>query len=563
MANRFTNFVKIYEDEFTNAGKELDGQEMPELTEELFAIYENTGSRLEYEEVYFQRRKFLTVYAMLVAMYGKKNDIERLEKIIESICNETTWALPAHVDRTKENWQIFIDLFAAETAFSLAEIVCMQERKLSANIVELARKEVYRRVLTPFMESSYPYAWWEESNMNWCAVCCGSVGAAAIWLMQREKEKDKLIEVVNRVNKSIMHYIDGFSADGACLEGLSYYTYGMSFYVAYADLMYKLSAGNIDLFANAKLKNIALFQQKCFLSKTLSLSFSDSEQDEKVRIGLLAYLSKRYKGVRFPDPSIVAGLESDTCYRYVILSRDYFWTKTYVGMSEGDVVWHTILHEAQWSICKSDNKCAMAVKGGHNGEPHNHNDVGSFLYVCDDEYILDDLGAGEYTKDYFGERRYDTLNCRSLGHNVPLVGGMEQFPGELYRATNFIADGQGTTEMEIQEAYGLGKEEKIKRTINFEKSSGECEVIDEFIISHGKVITENLVTSHKPVIKGNGFVIKSRKNTFRIKVKNGSDFEVLQESYTDHYGVRKLAWFMQWRVNGNKTQMHIRKVEEN
>ena len=38
-----------------------------------------------------------------------------------------------------------------------------------------------------------------------------------------------------------------------------------------------------------------------------------------------------------------------------------------------------ILPDAQWSICRSRHGAGMAAKGGHNGEPHNHNDVGSFF----------------------------------------------------------------------------------------------------------------------------------------------------------------------------------------
>ena len=302
MENRFDEFFKSYQEEFIKAGKELDGEKIPQLTEELFSEYERTGNRLEYEKVYFKRRKFLTVYSMLSIMYGKQSDISRLEEIIEAICSEECWALPAHVNRSEKSWQTAIDLFAAETAFSLAEIISLPESKLSASVCEKARSEVFRRVLDPFMESEFPYSWWETSEMNWCAVCCGSVGGAAIWLMQKDKEK--LDELLKRINSSIMNYIKGFSEDGACLEGLGYYTYGMSFFAAYADLMYRYSNGKVDLFDNAKLKNIALFQQKCFLTGSVTVSFSDSQQDEKFRLGLTSYLSKRYSGVEFPDTAL-------------------------------------------------------------------------------------------------------------------------------------------------------------------------------------------------------------------------------------------------------------------
>ena len=63
---------------------------------------------------------------------------------------------------------------------------------------------------------------------------------------------------------------------------------------------------------------------------------------------------------------------------------------------------------------------AFAIKGGNNGEPHNHNDVGSFLYFIGEEEIISDLGAGEYTKAYFGPERYSVLCCSSRGHSVPI-----------------------------------------------------------------------------------------------------------------------------------------------
>ncbi len=557
MANRFEDFLKIYEEEFKSAGEKLDKEKMPQLTEELFAKYELTGDRLEYEEVYFGRRKFLSVYAMLAIMHGEAKDISRLEEVIGAICDEECWALPAHVNRNETNWQITIDLFAAETAFSLAEITKLLEKKLSKTVCERAQAEVFRRVLNPFMDSQMPYAWWETSNMNWCAVCCGSVGIAAIWLMQREPQK--LHKLLDRLNSSIMNYIRGFSEDGACLEGLGYYTYGMSFFVAYADMVYKYSAGRVNLFDNDKLKNIALFQQKCFLSENISLSFSDSSKDEKYRVGLTAYLSKRYVGVKFPSDSHMAGLESDNCYRYGILSRDYFWTKQYTNVEKMESEWHTVLPIAQWSICRSYNNCAMAAKGGHNDEPHNHNDVGSFVYACDGELVLDDLGMGEYNKNYFGETRYENICCRSLGHNVPIIEGREQYAGAEYKAASFSANSEGYTEMDIAAAYGLAKNEKIIRKITFERGNGKCIVVDKFVLNNDNTITENLVTSHKPKINENGFVISTRKNKFEIIVENGSGYEIVEQTYIDHYGVKKMVWLMQWKVVGDETSIAINK----
>ena len=58
MENRFDDFLKSYREQFINAGKELDKEQLPPLTEELFSLFERTGNRLEYEKAYFKRRKF-------------------------------------------------------------------------------------------------------------------------------------------------------------------------------------------------------------------------------------------------------------------------------------------------------------------------------------------------------------------------------------------------------------------------------------------------------------------------------------------------------------------------
>lgn len=96
MGNKFANFLKEYEEDFIKAGKELDKEKMPQLTEELFSVYERTSNRLEYEKVYFKRRKFLTVYAMLSILFGDPRDISRLEEVIEAISAEECWALRLH-----------------------------------------------------------------------------------------------------------------------------------------------------------------------------------------------------------------------------------------------------------------------------------------------------------------------------------------------------------------------------------------------------------------------------------------------------------------------------------
>lgn len=108
--------------EIEELGDELRDKKMPDLNDELFGLYEKTGNRLEYENVYFKRRQFLTVFGLLSLWYGQPKDLGKLKEVIQEICGEKTWALPAHVNRKEPGWTRTVDLFASETGQALSQI---------------------------------------------------------------------------------------------------------------------------------------------------------------------------------------------------------------------------------------------------------------------------------------------------------------------------------------------------------------------------------------------------------------------------------------------------------
>ena len=78
----------------------------------------------------------------------------------------------------------------------------------------------------------------------------------------------------------------------------------------------------------------------------------------------------------------------------------------------------------------------LAIKAGHNAEPHNHNDVGSFVLRASDGVVyLCDPGAGLYNAEYFSAKRYDNVFANSYGHSVPRIGGTLQLPGREHSGT--------------------------------------------------------------------------------------------------------------------------------
>jgi hypothetical protein len=112
----------------------------------------------------------------------------------------------------------------------------------------------------------------------------------------------------------------------------------------------------------------------------------------------------------------------------------------------------------------------VAVKGGHNGESHNHNDVGSFVVYDNNEPLFIDPGVGEYTAKTFGKNRYDIWTMQSQYHNLPQINGVDQKDGKQYGA-KVISHKDGLLTLDIASAYPQEAAVKSwKRTIAATKS---------------------------------------------------------------------------------------------
>jgi hypothetical protein len=99
----------------------------------------------------------------------------------------------------------------------------------------------------------------------------------------------------------------------------------------------------------------------------------------------------------------------------------------------------------------------LAVKGGHNGEHHNHNDVGSVVVALRGVPVIVDPGRPTYTAQTFGPNRYDIWTMQSLWHSVPEIRGTAQAPGADYGAGESAAPHFGEEEsgliLDIAGAY--------------------------------------------------------------------------------------------------------------
>jgi len=556
LLHQIADFKKEYEEDALRLAGELRSQELPELTEELFSEYERNGNRLRYEDVYFGRRKFLSVFGLVCVMRHRAEDLRKLEEILLEICREECWALPAHVDRRNNpDWRITIDLFASETAQTLSQLVTLLEGELSEMVAETVKREVYRRVLTPFMISQAPYAGWEEGSNNWNAVCCGNIGSAGLFLLKGEGERRALAERIAYALQTC--YLAGFGDDGACEEGLEYWVYGVTYYMLFARQL-KQVYPDMDLMAESKAEAIACFQQKCYFSGGRTISFSDGACFGRYSMGLTCSLACRYQNVRFPDPVYARKLGQDPCWRWIGVYWDWYWTGEYLeAVADGEAEAPRTLPDfgddffpdVQWAVFRGAHNSVAAVKGGHNGESHNHKDVGSFFYLADGEAFLDDLGSGEYTKDYFSDKRY-TIFCNSgISHNIPLIEGSDQCAGGEYRAESFAVPTEGAAIVTFQDAYDVKALKRLERRLQMEESTGEL-VVTDTAEAEGEIdFRENLVTRLPVTLSDGEIVIRGSRLCARI-VPGDAAGPVGQRTvlHRNHQGEEEQVHVLQWKV---------------
>ena len=150
---------------------------------------------------------------------------------------------------------------------------------------------------------------------------------------------------------------------------------------------------------------------------------------------------------------------------------------------------------------------AVIAKGGNNGESHNHNDVGSFQYLADGEDFLDDLGAGEYTKDYFSEKRYEIFCNRGESHNIPIIGDVDQKAGKEYCADRFELTKDRNILISFAKAYGI-EAQKVYREIWLDENTGKLTVCDYIQCRPGVEVHENLVTRLPVSVENDSVVIQ-------------------------------------------------------
>ncbi|MCU0489971.1 MAG: heparinase II/III-family protein [Chloroflexaceae bacterium] len=414
-------------------------QPTPPIPATAFLAFQRDGAREPYETPHEQRRTRLILFALAECLQGQGRFLDAALDEIWAICEESSWVIPSHAADyalgLPDPNQPLVDLYSAITAVTLAEADYLLNDALHLAARARIRHEVSRRSTHAFLaRNDYPWLGYGPKKINnWMPVCAGGSAIAALYL---EPDVERLAAVLAKALEGIGRYLATFGDDGGTPEGVGYWEKGMFFVAALGELLAARTNGQIDLLAHPRLRQIARFPARMELSPGWFVPFSDTGLDRRPQFALLHFLARRYN---LPE---LAQLDQTSPAERVLTNRgaaeklrDLFWYGDEAAAPhESAQPTADFFPNIQWFIARANaadpNGLVLAAKGGHNAEPHNQNDVGSFVVHWQGETLLADLGAMRYTRDTFRPAtRYTLLANRSLGHNVPLVNGQEQIAG--------------------------------------------------------------------------------------------------------------------------------------
>jgi len=491
-------------------------------------MFEHSGIRGPYETPYFLKRAQLT-RAVLEYLMGDESRRDAIHDLAWSICEETSWVMPAHEEQGPDYWDLHpprarstplgahtmltrepdsIDLFAAETGAALAETLYLTGDHLALEVRQRIRQEVERRIFKPYLAYARDH-WWFKGALNWNGVCNGSVGLAFLRL---EKDVETLADALTLVLEGFEAYIaTGFEPDGGSIEGVGYWNYGLMYYVTVAELLREITRGELDLLAQPNLRAIAAYPPGMALAApNRFINFGDSTETQTLSAGVVNRLAERtgvddLRALLVPPGGAAhvseAGHVTPTHARRFgynfysklpIIARYAAWwdcTQPVPPLEQRDFILPAT------GIIKLVGKTAagqtvlLVTKAGHNDGHHSHTDVATLIIAVDGESLIPDPGRGLYNKAYFRQTRYENLFTNSYSHSVPRIGGQLQAPGPEFGGSQqyygtIIAHGQrGRTKFSVidfHKAYRLPDLRRARRTLELDAETGIITLTDEF-----------------------------------------------------------------------------------
>lgn len=511
---------------YVGQGERYLSADWPSLPATLFMEFQRKGIRSTYERASFQRRNALAALVVAECIEGEGRFLDAIVNGVWAICEETFWGIPAHTYLAKTGDEPLpdisepvIDLFAGETGALLAWTHYLLEKDLDAMsplVTARIRTEVKRRILDPFVERDD--FWWmglvasPHKINNWNPWCNSNVLAGALLL---EDDPNRRTAIVTKVMRSLDRFIASYQPDGGCDEGPGYWNRAGGSLFDCLELLHIATSGALSFYDQPLIAEIGRYLYRVHIFDDYFINFADAP----ARVQIPAGLVYQY-GCRIGDEKLAA-LGAHAYHKLVengqwpihsltrllpslFLHEQVAAVQSQPPPYEQDAWLEGIQVMVARERGQTSRGLFLAAKGGHNGESHNHNDVGQFVVYLDGQPMVVDVGVETYTAKTFSSRRYEIWTMQSHFHNVPAVGGVGQRQGGAFKAGQVRyhrADSTAELSLDLATAYppeaGIESWRRTLRLVRGEEAA--IEILDDFKLSRSATdVVSHLMTPCAP-----------------------------------------------------------------
>lgn len=460
------------------AGEAALAASWPQIRAYDYREYGLNGNRSRFEELYFRRRLMLNDLALAEWAQGQGHFLDAIIDGLILISEESGWQLPAHNSYERGGKRLslpnpddpVVDLFAAETAAILSTTLYLLRDRLDALdplVTTRVEREIHHRIFKPYLDRHF---WWmgrgDERMNNWTAWITQNVLLAAFTLPTDETLRRAILP---KALSSLDAFLKDYAEDGACEEGVVYYRHaGLCLFGAMTILDQVAPGAMAPLWQEPKIRNMAEYVCHMHVGGDYYFNFADSSAVVPP-CGAREYLFGRAVGsgplMGFAaadfarDENRLMPKEWNLWYRLqAILAATEIGQYGRPAPAKADHYFPGI----GLAIVR-DDRFALAVKGGHNGESHNHNDVGSITLYKDGQPLLIDVGVETYTARTFSPRRYEIWTMQSAYHNLPSFGGVMQADGQQFSARDmFVRSDMNEAEISLDIAGAYPAEAEVQ-----------------------------------------------------------------------------------------------------
>lgn len=542
------------------AGEKYLGYKWQSVDATAYLAYERTGEREVMQTPLKENRVALNTLLMAELAEGKGRFIDQLINGTWHLSHTPSWVLSAHLPRQKtgrslpDPAQQIIDLGsgALGAQMSVAYHFFHEEfDKVDPVISRVLKGAIKKQILDPYLEPANQRPnWWLAYDLkpgqvvnNWNPWCNADV---ILCFLLIEDDHQRLEHAVRQSLKSVDKFLAYVKTDGACEEGPAYWGHAAGKLYDYLQIIYDATRGKISLFDDPQIRAMGEYISRSFVKDGWVVNFADASAKLSFTPSLLYNYGLAVGSQEMKDFAIYNLGRKDK--GYFAMPKPVIWNDVYRSLEslksivemtgrveqlnariDAGETYDSCLADLRSSLpavtwypetefCYVKNSVSdwfFAVKGGHNNESHNHNDIGTFILYKGGVPVFVDAGVGTYTKQTFSGERYNIWSMQSAWHNLPVINGKTQKNGAQYRSADVKVSSKGNVRkfsLDIARAYRKGTD--CSSWIREYKITDKQLIITDMyqLISRNDADVENFLVQGEVYMTGeilaNGYMVK-------------------------------------------------------